>query len=77
MSHIDDIETLRKEIDRIDGEIVEKIAEWIRASKELGTLDESFMTQIQGLAQEHGVDVEGVERIFRALTVLVEQRRRI
>jgi chorismate mutase len=75
VSHVDDIETLRKEIDRIDGEIVEKIAEWVRASKELGTLDESFMTQLQGLAHEHGVDVEGLERIFRALSVLVEQRR--
>jgi anthranilate synthase component 1 len=73
VSHFDDIETLRKEIDRIDGEIVEKIAEWIRASKELGTNDESFRTQLQGLAHEHGVDVEGVERIFRVLSVLAEE----
>ncbi len=72
---VDELETLRNEIDRIDGEIIEKVTEWVRASKELGTLDESFMTQLQALAHEHGVGVEGVDRVFRALSLLVEHRR--
>ena len=76
MSHVEDIETLREEIDRIDREIVEKIAEWVQASKELGRTDgEPFTAQIQGLAYEHGIDVEGVKRVFQALAALVEDRR--
>ena len=76
MSHVEDIETLRKEIDRIDGEIIEKIAEWVTASKgTLGTDSDSFMVQLQELAREHGIDVEGVTRIFQAMMTLVEERR--
>ena len=73
MSYVEDIETLREEIDHIDREIVEKIAEWIQASKELGrTNGEPFTVQIQGLAREHGINVEGVKRVFQALAALVE-----
>ncbi|HUS77889.1 MAG TPA: hypothetical protein VM050_04430 [Patescibacteria group bacterium] len=76
MSHFEDIETLRKEIDRIDGEIIEKIAAWVQTTKELGRTDgEPFMAQIQELAREHGIDVERVKRIFQAMTTLVEERR--
>ena len=77
MSRLDELETLRNEIDRIDEEIVEKIAAWVRASKEQATIDEALPTQIQGLAREHGVDIEGVERIFRALLGLVEEKRSV
>ena len=76
MSYVEDIETLREEIDHIDREIVEKIAEWIQASKELGgTNGEPFTVQIQGLAREHGINVEGVKRVFQALAALVEDGR--
>ena len=76
MSHVEDIETLREEIECIDREIVEKIAEWVQASKELGRTDgEPFAAQIQGLAHEHGIDVEGVKRVFQAMAALVEDGR--
>ena len=76
MSHVEDIETLRKEIDRIDGEIIEKIAEWVQATKELGRTDgEPFIAQIQGIARKHGIEVEGVKRIFQAMAALVEEGR--
>ena len=76
MSHVEDIETLRKEIDRIDGEIIEKIAAWVQTTKELGRTDgEPFMAQIQGVAREHGIDVEGVNRIFHTMAALVEEGR--
>ena len=75
MSHVEDIETFREEIDRIDREIVEKIAKWVQASKELGRIDsEPFTAQLQGLALEHGIDIEGVKRIFQAMAALVEER---
>ena len=75
MSYVEDIETLREEIDRIDSEIVEKLAEWVQASKELGRTDgEPFTAQIQRLAREHGIDVEGVKRVFQAMAALVEER---
>ena len=76
MSHIEDIETLREEIDSIDREIGEKMAEWVQASKELGRTDgEPFTAQIQGLAREHGIDVERVKRVFQAMMALVEDGR--
>ena len=76
MSHVEDIEKLREEIDRIDREIIEKIAEWVQASKELGRTDgEPFTAQIQGLAHEHSINVEGVKRVFQALAALVEDGR--
>jgi chorismate mutase len=76
VSHVEDIEKLREEIDRIDREIVEKIAEWVQASKELGRTDgEPFAVQIQGLAREHGIDVERVKRVFQAMAALVEDGR--
>ena len=76
MSHVEDIETLRKELDHIDGEIIEKIAEWVKASKELGRTDgEPFTAQIQWIAREHSIDVEGVKRVFQAMAALVEDGR--
>ena len=76
MSHVEDIETLREEIECIDREIVEKIAEWVQASKEFGRTDgESFTAQVQGLAPEHGIDVERVKRVFQAMAALVEDGR--
>ncbi len=76
MSHIEDIETLREEIDSIDREIGEKMAEWVQMSKELGRTDgEPFTAQIQGLAREHDIDVERVKRVFQAMMALVEDGR--
>ena len=76
MSYVEDIETLRKELDHIDGEFIEKIAEWVKASKELGRTDgEPLTAQIQGIAREHSIDVEGVKRVFQAMAALVEDGR--
>jgi chorismate mutase len=76
VSHVEDIETLREEIDRLDREIVEKIAEWVKASKEVGrTNSEAFTAQIQRLASKHGIDVKGVKRVFKAMVDLVEEER--
>jgi len=53
VSHFEDIETLRKEIDRIDGEIIEKIAAWVQTTKELGRTDgEPFMAQMTTLVEK-------------------------
>ena len=76
MSYVEDIATLRREIDRIDVEIVEHISEWIQASKRtLGTEGAPFNTQLQMLALEHGLEVEGLKQIFQAMTTLVVDRR--
>ncbi|MBC8224429.1 hypothetical protein H8E65_07565 [Candidatus Bathyarchaeota archaeon] len=76
MSYVEDIATLRREIDRIDVEIVEQIAEWIQASNgTLGTEGEPFNAQLQMLALEHGLDAEGLKQIFQAMTTLVVERR--
>ncbi len=76
MSNYKDIAALRREIDHIDVEIVEKLAEWVQAYNGTHGIDcEPFMVQLQGLALEHGLDIEGLKRIFHAMTALTENGR--
>ena len=76
MSYVEDIATLRKEIDRIDVEIVEKIVEWVQAYDCTLTADsEPFMAQLQRLALEQGLEAKGLRQIFQAMTTLAEEGR--
>ena len=76
MSNFKDIAALRREIDHIDVEIVEKLAEWVQAYNGTHGIDrEPFIAQLQGLALKHGLDIEGLKQIFQAMTTLAEKGR--
>jgi hypothetical protein len=76
VSYFEDIETLREEIDCIDRKLIEKINDWVQASKKLGISDrELFAVQILELASNYGISVEGVKRVFQEMAVLVNDRR--
>ena len=76
MSYAEDMVTLRREIDRIDVEIVEKIAEWAHAyNGTRGINSETFIAQLQGLALEHDLKVGGLNRVFHAMKTLAEKGR--
>lgn len=78
MPHVDEIEGLRHRNDHLNAEIVEKISEWVGASTRLAGLDpapgvspealrEELLAHVRGAASEHGLDPEGLERIFAAI----------
>jgi hypothetical protein len=76
MTHVECVEALREEIDRIDREVVDKIAEWVQALKEMdGTDFDPLTVQILGLAHDYAMDVEAVKRVFQAMAALVEEGR--
>ena len=78
MSHVDEIERLRHRNNHLNAEIVEKISEWVRTSTRLADLDsapeespvaprEELLTHMREAASEHGLDPNGLERIFAAI----------
>jgi len=89
MSHNEELEDLRNQINNIDSEIIEKIAELIRTSKRIetyreglspidsdNTFDEVIFYNIQELAIEYGLDAEGIERVFNAIKNLLSKAGR-
>ncbi|MBS7619504.1 chorismate mutase [Candidatus Bathyarchaeota archaeon] len=79
----DEVAPLREEIDRLNREIAAKIAERvdiairigsIKAKYNLPVVDESrevrVYEQVQKLAEQHNLSVEGLKRVFREIISL-------
>jgi hypothetical protein len=76
MSYVEELVNLRKEIDHIDVKIVEKLADWIQAYRRtVGADSEVLLAQLQGLALEHDLEVEGLKRVFHVMTTLAKDGR--
>ncbi len=80
MSDENGIEELRKEINRLNTEIVEKIAQRVEVAKAIGTVkkrrglpivdrgrETRVIEQVKGLAQSLNLDTDGTERVFREI----------
>jgi len=78
VSNENEIEELRKEINRLNTEIEEKIAQRVDVAKEIGNVkkkhglpivdrerEERVIEQVKGLALSLGLDADGTERVFR------------
>ena len=78
MGYEKETEELRKEIDRLNIEIVKKIAQRMELAVRIGAIKRRYgrpivdagrekrvYEQIRELARRHGLDEEGLERIFR------------
>ena len=80
MSDENEIEELRKEINRLNTEIVEKLAQRVEVAKEIGAVkkrrglpivdrgrETRVIEQVKGLAPPLGLDADGAERVFREI----------
>lgn len=83
MTYEEEIGELREEINRLNGEIVEKLARRVEVALRIGAVkrrhdrpivdrsrEAKVYEQIRGLARGHGLDEEGVERVFREIVRL-------
>lgn len=88
MSYIEEIEGLRKQNDRLNAEIVKKIAKWVKTYEKIGALkngkmpqdgksdnDEAILEHVRTLALKHSLDVDRVERIFYVMLQLRAETR--
>jgi chorismate mutase len=79
-SYEEEIEGLRGEINRLNAEIVEKLAERVEVALRIGEVkrrhgrpivdmsrESKVYQQVQELAQGKGIDSEGVVRVFREI----------
>lgn len=78
MSHVDEIEDLRHLNDHLNAEIVDKISEWVEASRRLADINrahgvspealrEELLSNVRRAASTRGLDPERLERIFAAM----------
>ncbi|MFQ6076028.1 MAG: chorismate mutase [Candidatus Bathyarchaeia archaeon] len=78
MTYEDEIEGLRKEINRLNEEILERLAKRVQIAIEIGLVkkrygrpivdrarEKAVYKQVRRLAEKHNLDPEGVERVFR------------
>jgi chorismate mutase len=79
-SYEEEIEGLRREINRLNAEIVEKLAERVDVALRIGEVKRRYgrpivdmsreskvYQHVQELAQGKGIDSEGVVRVFREI----------
>lgn len=79
-SYEEEVEGLRREINRLNAEIVEKLAERVEIALRIGEVkrrhgrpivdmsrESKVYQHVQGLAQGKGIDSEGVVRVFREI----------
>lgn len=79
-SYEEEIEGLRREINRLNAEIVEKLAERVEIALSIGEVkrrhgrpivdmsrESKVYQHVQELAQGKGIDSEGVVRVFREI----------
>jgi len=79
-SYEEEIEWLRREINRLNAEIVEKLAERVEVALRIGEVkrrhgrpivdmsrESKVYQHVQELAQGKGIDSEGVVRVFREI----------
>ena len=80
MSYENEIEELRKEINRLNTEILEKLVQRVKVAKEIGAVKKRYglpivdrgrekriIKQVKGLALSLGLDADGTERVFREI----------
>jgi chorismate mutase len=78
VSHVDEIEDLRHLNDHLNAEIVDKISEWVEASRRLADINrahgvspealrEELLSNVRRAASTRGLDPERLERIFVAM----------
>ena len=76
MSFIEELEPLRKKIDQIDIEIIDKLKKWVQAHKNTPDFNiELELRSFQETAHEHGFQVEDLLPIFQAMIDLTEKER--
>jgi chorismate mutase len=79
-SYEEEIEALRKEINRLNIEIVQKLSERVDVARKIGEVkkrhgrpivdrkrEAKVYQQVRWLAAERGIDTEGAERVFREI----------
>ncbi len=89
MTYEEEIGPLRDEINRLNVEIVERIADRVRVAMEIGAVkhrhsmpiedrirEERVHRQVRTLAEEAGIDSEGVERVFMEIIALCTEAER-
>lgn len=89
MRYEDEIGELRVEINRLNGEIVEKLAERVDVAVRIGAVKKRYgrpivdksregkvYEQIRRLAMKRGLDDEGVERVFREIIKLCTEAQK-
>lgn len=89
MTYQEEMEELRRKINQLNNEIIEKLAERVDVAVNIGVVkrrhcrpivdlyrEEKVYEQIRRLARERGLDEEGVERIFREIIRLCTEVQR-
>ena len=83
MTYEEEISLLRDEINRLNTEIVEKVAERVRVALEIGDVKQrhgkpivdknreaKVYDQVRNLAAEAGLSPNGLEKVFREIVAL-------
>jgi len=86
MTYEEEIAPLRDEINRLNAEIVDKLAERVNVAIEIGEVkhrhgmpvvdlsrEEKVLNQARALAEDARIDPIGVEKVFRAIIELCTQ----
>ena len=89
MTYEEEIGPLRDEINRLNIEIVERLADRVRVAIEIGTVkhrhgrpivdrsrEARVYQQVRALAEEAGLDSGSVEKVFREIIELCTQAER-
>lgn len=83
MGYEEEIETLRREISRLNEEFVEKLAQRVEVAVRIGDVKRGYgmpivdpnrearvYEQVRESARRRGLDAEGVERVFKEIVRL-------
>ncbi len=83
MNYEEEIESLRKKINRLNEEIIEKLVQRVEVSIEIGNVKRKYgrpivdrkreravYKQIRALAERQNIDAEGVEQVFKEIVSL-------
>ena len=86
MTYEEEIGPLRDEINKLNAEIMERLADRVKVARKIGAVktrhgrpiedrsrEERVFNQVHALAEEAGIDHRGVERVFREIIELCTQ----
>ena len=89
MTYDEEIGQLRDEINRLNAEIVERLADRVKVAMEIGAVkhrhgrpiedrsrEAGVYQQVRALAEEAGIDSEGVESVFMEIIALCTRAER-
>lgn len=89
MTYDEEIDQLRDEINRLNVEIVERLADRVRVAMEIGAVkqrhgkpiedrsrEERVYQQVRALAEEAGIDPGDVEKVFKEIIDLCTKAER-